>query len=565
MSSGVTLSRIPPEFPGASALVLRLHYTADPSLTPDRIAEIRKKYTSPARWNREMEIMADALEGELMYPEYSPEINDCDPFDVSDPARWSIWMACDPHMRTPHGFAWEAWSEENESVVCGELWPDRQYTVREYAEVVRWIESDSDLKPRAFEWSNGHALRIIKRFMDTHGTAANSDEGGDFFEAYRSHGLHFYKALKSQQSLSAARDIIGMRMLPSDALINDTWTKHPLRRVFRTCAELRTEYRNVRYPSGEVERPGQERPRTYRKHIIDCVSEGTLIATRRGSVPIEQVTPKDEVWTRNGWKRVLAAWFVGSRPVLSAQFSNGLTLVATPEHRIWANGAWKDLQNLTEGDIVEVCWNPLDFVAEPTTDAGVEPTSMLLYSSPFIEPFGRPTGDQSQKGASFTTKTVIPSTIASAIWNASRCASILESIGHVIQRLKNSAITVVGNSRLLKIRPISLAGALGDAVQVFATIPKWMTKPESAPSAKSSSAATATVLEPGPVRVSVVRPSGVAKVYDISVEDCHEFFANGVLVHNCCHYIQTARPSFVRPMAPGLYEEFKPIYGNVGY
>lgn len=271
MTSGVTLSRIPPEFPGAGTLVIRLHYRADPSMTDERISEIRKKYSSPARWNREMEIQADALEGELMYPEYSPELNDCDPFDVSDPNKWSIWMACDPHMRTPHGFAWEAWNEEGESVVCGELWPDKQYTVREYAQVIQWLESDSDQKPKAFEWSNGHQLRIIKRFMDTHGTAANSDEGGDFFAAYRGHGLTFYKALKSQQSLSAARDTIGMRMLPSAVMVGDKWEKRPMRRVFRTCSELRAEYRNVRYPSGEVERAGQEKPKTYRKHIIDCL------------------------------------------------------------------------------------------------------------------------------------------------------------------------------------------------------------------------------------------------------------------------------------------------------
>jgi intein/homing endonuclease len=30
-----------------------------------------------------------------------------------------------------------------------------------------------------------------------------------------------------------------------------------------------------------------------------------------------------------------------------------------------------------------------------------------------------------------------------------------------------------------------------------------------------------------------VRPTGTACVYDLTVEGAHEFFANGVLVHNC--------------------------------
>ena len=31
----------------------------------------------------------------------------------------------------------------------------------------------------------------------------------------------------------------------------------------------------------------------------------------------------------------------------------------------------------------------------------------------------------------------------------------------------------------------------------------------------------------------VIKEKGVQKVYDIEVEDCHEFYANGILVHNC--------------------------------
>ncbi len=34
--------------------------------------------------------------------------------------------------------------------------------------------------------------------------------------------------------------------------------------------------------------------------------------------------------------------------------------------------------------------------------------------------------------------------------------------------------------------------------------------------------------------VSIVsKPAGIGKVYDLSVEGCHEYFANGILAHNC--------------------------------
>ena len=38
------------------------------------------------------------------------------------------------------------------------------------------------------------------------------------------------------------------------------------------------------------------------------------------------------------------------------------------------------------------------------------------------------------------------------------------------------------------------------------------------------------------------------KVYDISVEDEHEFFANGILVHNCKHIFHLATVMAARNM-----------------
>ena len=42
--------------------------------------------------------------------------------------------------------------------------------------------------------------------------------------------------------------------------------------------------------------------------------------------------------------------------------------------------------------------------------------------------------------------------------------------------------------------------------------------------------------EPAPfsaVRLCALEMAGFADVYDLEVEDAHEFFANGILVHNC--------------------------------
>jgi len=58
------------------------------------------------------------------------------------------------------------------------------------------------------------------------------------------------------------------------------------------------------------------------------------------------------------------------------------------------------------------------------------------------------------------------------------------------------------------------------------------------------------------------RKSGKAKVYDLTVEGEHEFYANGVLVHNCVHYVFAENPGFVLPTRGG--DTFVPIYHEVG-
>src|SRR5271154_2713107 len=122
---GVSLRRVPQGQPGAGMAVLRLHYSADPERwSPEMVAKLRATYTSDARWNREMEIAYEALEGELLYPEFSRDRNLCQPFDVSDPNYWTLWMALDPHPRTAHAMVWEAFNKHDDRVVCGELWPE---------------------------------------------------------------------------------------------------------------------------------------------------------------------------------------------------------------------------------------------------------------------------------------------------------------------------------------------------------------------------------------------------------------------------------------------------------
>jgi hypothetical protein len=307
---GVAIREIPSGKPGAGLPVVRLHYTADPSMTPERLQDLKSKYTSEARYNREMEIQYEALEGELLYPEFNRDRNLCEPFDVSDRDRWTIYMALDPHPRTAHAMAWEAFNKHGDRAVCGEFWPEFGTTygptdgirwhTREYAEWIQFFESDSQDKPEPFRWARGKRLHVHRRFMDTFGSAANSDEGEDYFETYRRLGveltkraivtnkgsyqvsLNFDPALKGSNNLAKAQDSIARAMMPQqDSTGRNIGPCHMV--IFNNLFELVDEFENVRFPKGRpkpgddftaegmAQRDTDEKVVTYQKHVIDCL------------------------------------------------------------------------------------------------------------------------------------------------------------------------------------------------------------------------------------------------------------------------------------------------------
>lgn len=90
-----------------------------------------------------------------------------------------------------------------------------------------------------------------------------------------------------------------------------------------------------------------------------CFIAGTLITTKRGEVPIEEVTTDDFALTRNGFRKVLAAGLTKKNAeVMTIKFSNGKTLTGTKNHPVflkasWTNGEFVPLGDLNIGDIVK--------------------------------------------------------------------------------------------------------------------------------------------------------------------------------------------------------------------
>lgn len=80
---------------------------------------------------------------------------------------------------------------------------------------------------------------------------------------------------------------------------------------------------------------GEQAKRAVEKHV--CLARGSLVLTRRGFVPIQDVGVGDLVLTHEGrWRAVQVVANTGVRPVVNLRAQGVAALALTPEHKVWA-------------------------------------------------------------------------------------------------------------------------------------------------------------------------------------------------------------------------------------
>ncbi len=80
---------------------------------------------------------------------------------------------------------------------------------------------------------------------------------------------------------------------------------------------------------------GSQTQKGLQNHV--CLARGSLVLTRRGFVPIQDVKVGDLVLTHEGrWKAVQVVANTGARPVVDFRAQGVAALALTPEHKVWA-------------------------------------------------------------------------------------------------------------------------------------------------------------------------------------------------------------------------------------
>ena len=264
-----------------------------------------------------------------------------------------------------------------------------------------------------------------------------------------------------------------------------------------------------------------------------CIADYESIMTSDGEKPIKEVTSGDYVWTRNGWKEV--TWAGPTQldaSTLTITLADGRSLTCTYEHQVWTERGWQAAAQLLAGDVL-TCLRPtnLSLDRQPGTTGMARATTAFRAATTraarravtavctLWSGNGRTT-DRSPVGSSSITSTRIGETTARRIWSSCRRATTTDTTSGEL-----SGTPLPANVSLLEPRNPGRGGS-SELAYVRSVDPRSQRAVE-----ERLAGVPKPVVQDGVV-VSVEKGPTV-DVYDLTVEDAHEFFAAGILVHNC--------------------------------
>lgn len=299
-----------------------------------------------------------------------------------------------------------------------------------------------------------------------------------------------------------------------------------------------------------------------------CLVGNTVIMTDKGNKKIKDIKVGDMVLTKDGYKKVLFTKNKGKKTVFDINFGYKTSIIATDDHRIFTSNGWKCIKDLKESE--EICVIKLNLMAKLIRGIQTANTRIIsilrrkkkenIIKKSYIGKYGRKLMEKFLKGAIYTTLTEIHLIIKSKILYALRKVNTrrftikinleacqkklpvemdtqkktgLKEEKNLWKQLKKGVVFVKNAAKNLLLRMftknIVVQSVESTQTQekvkknIFVKFVEKYLKPHLIPLEKP-------VLKN--VHINLVERKEQEEVYDITVEG-GEFFANGILVHNC--------------------------------
>lgn len=307
-----------------------------------------------------------------------------------------------------------------------------------------------------------------------------------------------------------------------------------------------------------------------------CVDGNALINTNKGLIKLRDIRIGDYVLTRKGYKKVLYTKNKGFKKVLDLDFGYENHVIVTADHKVFTLDGWKEVQDLKENETICVMKLTLMGVfikTIRTVSTRIISTVMNALTGKtkkeyYTETFMSSTKDQSQKDMSFIIKTIIRLIMILKTWLVSLYQNITKLIFTNIKKVSELCLKRSGKSvgkRLHTIQKIGCHDTLKDlklqdrkdssvknvesqwSLRMFIknTVVLNAENMQTQGKVKASTFVKCAVkslwrqltTKEAPVlmnvRINSVPLNEEREVFDISIDGEHEFFANGLLVHNC--------------------------------
>lgn len=331
-------------------------------------------------------------------------------------------------------------------------------------------------------------------------------------------------------------------------------------KVFNTLTNFLAEFRMYRRDSkGNL---------TGEDHLMDCVSPGTKVSTSTGLKNIEDINVGDLVLTTKGLKSVTNARIVKSNKLTyKIKTKLGKELIATGNHKIWVDGHWSSVEDiykyLQQKETIK--WKQQSIEDLHLTDIhqkkdtlSVQGHTICMEHQSCIDLFIKMLTVQFLKELIFTTKTKIQQIAQLKIWKQLR-GKLTENFTqtHIQTNIDSGLVTTqerfniqqkIGtNQKKVNFGIQNIWNKFKQTyhyLNLFALIVNKHTIQKRNQGEVIVAAQNAGILSDlilvtpiGKDEIESIVPNKVLpKVYDISVDEQHEFFANGILVHNCLKY-----------------------------
>lgn len=348
-------------------------------------------------------------------------------------------------------------------------------------------------------------------------------------------------------------------------------------------------------------------------HDWSCFVGDTKIATERGQIPISEVTTDDRVLTPTGYKRVL--WSGKTRKascLLELWTSSGKKLICTPEHEIFSNNSFKTADALRHNSILfknTILRNMLWKMLWSSTDTSLgfkEVITLGLGQKRFIKPYGSIIMVLFRRVARYITLMATRGITMSPIYSVCPSVSMTYCMGAessasgsaVRQTLTRSSLSKVKQRNGMQAPKVNnfilrWAGIVGSIVTgslrnvpfavknikhltpiVRCTVRTTVERPIGGAKARTIPSVCAlfaglflrlinTVLPERVVRIVPLNYEAKSKdVYDLTVENDHCYYAEGILVSNSHpadsfrHLAQAYRQGLIRPRFDVEDEQF---------